>query len=222
MVKKEEEQKEDVETQSVSKQILEEEYKAECLEKSFEEKELDDEFIESEKESMDDIEEVQQEARKKIINARNTLKKSIQQMKVRQNNRLQGLQSKLKKIRTKMTREIMLANKNGDQAVCKKGKDHPGDVRETYCNNNFVDDWTRNADCKGEDFCYICCENEFGAMFVTQRDNCYKMCDFKPKTAQPEIKKLLTPLNIRQDIKQDAPTNDGVGGWVWVPKNKVQ
>lgn len=230
MVKKEEIAKEEVETQEIQAQIEKEEYKNDCLEESFQEKELDDEFQETEKQSMDDIEEVHQQAKKKIINSRNKLKRSIQQMKLRQQNKRQGLQTKLKQIRTKMSKQIMLANKNGNQELCRKGKDpKEGETfRGTYCNDNFVDDWTRNADCKGEDFCYICCENEFGAMFVTQRDACYKMCDFKPKEIkkkdEPDLNSMLTGRNLRWDMKQPAqstnqPIDDGTGKWVWAPKD---
>jgi len=28
-----------------------------------------------------------------------------------------------------------------------------------------------------EDFCYICCENEFGKMHQDKREKCYTMCD---------------------------------------------
>jgi hypothetical protein len=219
MVKQEEQTKEEIVTKTLQAQLKQEEYKAECLEKSFEERELDDEFVESEKESMDDIEEVHEQARKKIENSRNKLKKDIQRIKLQSKSKNQNLSAKLKQIRTKMSKEIMLANKNGNLETCRKGRLNV-DFRESYCNENFIDDWSRNSDCKGDEFCYVCCETEFGAMYVTQRDNCYKMCDFKPKKKIEPLK--VSSRSIRADIETDftklEPTDDGSGKWVWAPK----
>ncbi len=225
MVKKEEQQKEEQESVRLQSQIAKEEYKAECLEKAFQERELDDDFVESQKDSMDDLDEIHQQARKKIVDARNKLRHTIQQMKLKSKNKNQSLQNKLKMIRTKMSKQIMLANKNGNIETCRKGR-KDADFRESYCNENFVDDWTRNADCKGDDFCYICCESEFGAMYVTSRDNCYKMCDYKPKKKKGPIeapKMQHLKLNLKQPKANEEPTkvDDGVGRWVWAPKQST-
>ncbi len=223
MVKREEEVKQETEVEKLQTQIKQEEYKQDCLEQSFQERELDDEFVESEKESSDDVDEVEQHARKKIFNSRNKLRRTIQQMKMKTESKTQSLTGKLKQIRMKMSKEIMLANKNGSIDNCRKGK-KDADFRETYCNNNFVEDWTRNADCKSDDFCYVCCETEFGAMFVTNRDNCYKMCDFKPKKKEEKpIQKTIVPAALRKELEKSNPTpttDDGVGRWVWAPKEK--
>ena len=49
---------------------------------------------------------------------------------------------------------------------------------QKYCDNNFMDNYAKNQDCKNpDDFCYVCCENEYGNMFINQRDKCYDMCD---------------------------------------------
>jgi len=220
MVKKEEEVKEEQEEQTIQKQIEQEEYKSECLEKSFQERELDDKFEEIQRESMEDIDEVNLQAKKKIQNSRNKLKRTIQQMKLKSQSKTQNLASKLKQIRNKMSKEIMLANKNGNIETCRKGK-HSADLKESYCNENFVEDWTRNSDCKGDDFCYICCETEFGAMYVTQRDNCYKMCDKvinkpidAPVVTVSEVKKSLNTLVV-------PAVSDDSGKWVWAPKEKT-
>jgi hypothetical protein len=225
LVKKEEEVKEAILTRKLEKKIAEEKRKSECLEKAFQERELDDEFIETEKESMAEIDEVHENARKKIKNSRNKLRRSIQQMKMKTKTKNQNLSNQLKHIRDKMSKEIMLANKNGSEDHCRKGK-FDVDYREKYCNENFVDDWTRNSDCKAEDFCYICCENEFGAMYVTQRDNCYKMCDYKPRKKKSVDPAKPTPAAIRQEIAAPAastePNEPGVGKWVWAPIEKTK
>jgi len=227
MVKKEEAKKEEVETKVLQDEIAKEEYKAECLEKSFQERELDDEYVEAKNEAMEDEDEVRQLARKKIINSRNSLKRTIAKMKSKDKVKTTELSHKLKQIRSKMSKEILLANKNGNLETCRKAK-ASSDLKEQYCNENFVEDWTRNADCKGEDFCYMCCENEFGALFVTQRDNCYKMCDGKEVKKPEPVVAEPTPAKVREEIQNDTPTpeepvvDDKVGKWVWAPKEKNQ
>ena len=140
-------------------------------------------------------------------------------MKTKSRVKNQDLATKLKQIRSKMSKEIMLANKNGNLETCRKAKTN-ADLKEQYCNENFVDDWSRNADCKSDDFCYICCENEYGAMFVTQRDNCYKMCDGKEK--KPEPVPEPSPAKVRELLENppEEPINDNLGKWVWAPKEK--
>ena len=220
MVKKEEQLKEQLETQKIEETIKKEEYKAQCLEKAFEERELDDEFQEVEHESMDEINEVHTQARKKISESRLKLKRSIQKMKMKSKTQNQSLSQHLKQIRSKMTKEIMLANKNGNVGNCRRGRKDM-DFRESYCNKNFTEDWTRNSDCKGEEFCYTCCENEFGAMYVRPRDNCYKMCDYKPKQVKVQPPKGSTAKGIRVEPAKEnesAAKTGGEGKWVWAPR----
>lgn len=175
---------------------------------------------------MRDISEIHSEARKKIEESRLKLKKSIQQIKLKAKTKRQGLSQKLKQIRSKMSKEIMLANKNGSIDTCRRGRKDM-DYRENYCNKSFVDDWTRNSDCKSDDYCYICCENEFGAMYVTQRDNCYKMCDYKPKKKKVTAPHNSTPKSMRANISSEKPKDKahkptGTGRWVWAPKEKTK
>jgi len=76
-----------------------------------------------------------------------------------------------------MAGELMQANKLGDWRTCKKARtDKKGMLG--YCNVNFTDDFSKNAECKDpENFCYVCCENEYGNMYLQRRDKCYTMCD---------------------------------------------
>lgn len=223
MVKDEEKEREDIQTRQLELKIKAENYKHECLEKSFEERELDDEFEANKHDSMDDIDETRDHAKKKITNARNKLKLTIQKMRRKTKTKQQKLSQKLQFIRAKMSKEIMLANKNGNMANCRRGK-HDADYREKYCDENYSEDWATNSDCKGEDFCNICCENEFGAMFVTNRDNCYKMCDFKPKRSPNKPKANLTAGSLNPDKITPAKSEEvqTEGKWVWAPRHKAK
>ena len=57
------------------------------------------------------------------------------------------LETKLMRLRAKMAKDLMIANKNGDIGLCKKGNKNIED-RENYCNSNYIDDFVRNRDCK--------------------------------------------------------------------------
>jgi len=218
MVQNEEKEKEELEEKKIQKKLELEKKKQACLEKTFEEKELDDEFIESEKGSLNDTNEIKLQTAKKIEEGRFKLRRKIQLMKNKAKARQQQLNQELTLLRSKMSKEIILANRNGNWRNCQKGK-HDNDYRETYCNNAFPEDWYKNSDCKADsDFCYACCENEFGLNFVTQRDNCYDMCDQKPKPK--EIVKFPV-VNGKAIIKFKDETLPDDGHWQWAPRDET-
>ena len=228
MVKKEEQQKEQVEEQKIQAQIQEEEKKAECLEKAFEEKELDDEFVESNKEFTTDLNDAKQQAAKKINQGRLQLKKSLAKMQLKAKKKKEDLATKLTQIRSQISKQIMIANKKGDMNSCESIKKETTETnhskRDDYCNNNFTDDWARNTDCKTDEFCYICCENEFGAMYVVERDNCYNMCDdVKPPAPVPVPTYTPTPTDVRNAVLlQPSDADPNAGKWVWAPRIKPE
>ena len=71
----------------------------------------------------------------------------------------------------------MKANKSGDKAKCLKGITDES-TRENYCNTQHSDDYLENSYCKEADnYCYSCCDSEFGLLMAGQRDDCYDECD---------------------------------------------
>ncbi len=87
-------------------------------------------------------------------------------------------QQELQSLRDKMAMDQMKANKIGDISTCTKGKLEI-EYRVLYCDKNFPDDFINNRDCKSDEFCYMCCEQEFGNFHLDRRELCYNMCDFK-------------------------------------------
>ncbi len=80
-----------------------------------------------------------------------------------------------------MADEIMDANKNGNQEVCRKARNDLKKIGE-FCDENEPTDYARNLSCKEpENFCYRCCELEFGNMYINKRYDCQKMCDREEK-----------------------------------------
>jgi len=76
-----------------------------------------------------------------------------------------------------MASDLMKANKQGSWKKCKNARKSK-EKTEEYCNNNFSTNFIKNQECRNpENFCYICCENEYGNMYLKKRDKCYNMCD---------------------------------------------
>jgi hypothetical protein len=76
-----------------------------------------------------------------------------------------------------MAKSLMNANRFGDWKLCRDARGHKAKIVK-YCDANFIDNFVKNQQCKDpEDFCYVCCENEYGNMYIKQRDKCYDMCD---------------------------------------------
>jgi len=201
LIKGEEKAREDMELANLMKKIQLEKDKAACLHNSIKERDLDAEIINERRSDANEEEEIKEEVTKQVQMKRANMKKLIDMMRAKANLRKSALEAELNALRNKMAQEMLAAHKNGDLRLCRKGNSDL-DYREEYCNIHFVDDYTRNGDCKSEDnFCYMCCETEFGNMFIDKREGCYNMCDLNKK------KKGKKPNNV------DGP-------WLWTPKNK--
>jgi len=148
---------------------------------------MDSQILQEKKEAENEIGELKSELKMEIEMKRDQMKRKITEMRKKSRRRKALMQSKMNKIRTQMAHDIMMANKEGDIKFCKKGKKDLKE-RETYCNTNFIDNFVLNYDCKNdENFCYMCCENEFGSNFQLERNGCYDMCD--GKAPKKKIKK---------------------------------
>ena len=63
--------------------------------------------------------------------------------------------------------------KKGDKKNCEPAK--PTTFKDEYCNKNFNTDPDENEDCKDKDqYCLICCDNEFGSFTNDDRIACMK------------------------------------------------
>jgi len=94
-------------------------------------------------------------------------------------------------LKLKIAKDMMAAHNKGDQNLCKPS--NPRADVDKYCNRVFSEDPGLNSDCKDMDqFCYMCCENEFGAVHASERRECFSMCE------------------------NSKPAG---GSWVWVPES---
>jgi len=207
MIKKEEKAKEDIEVMDIEDRIKKEEKKANCIHKDIEEKDLDDDW-DDKIEAEEEMDRLKKKINIKIESGRNRVKQLLAKMRKKARLRKQELLQKLQAVRAKMASDILLENKEGKIPPCIKGKTD-ADFRESYCNLNFVEDYVTNSGCKdSEDFCYTCCEHEFGNMFRMKRAVCYKACDGADKK--------------NGKINKNGKPTGKQGEWVWAPEHQTK
>lgn len=122
------------------------------------------------------IQEIQKETEKDLLERRNTLKKKLQKIRLLADRRSRIIDNKIVIIRNKMTRDLMEVTKTGNQAVCKDAWGNKEQMSQ-YCDENIIDDVVKNIDCKLKDnFCFSCCDNEFGKANTVGKEGCYNFC----------------------------------------------
>lgn len=177
MLKDEEKEKEQDDLKLLADRLNKENDKLKCIKEGIQEKEIDNEFIAQQHQVNSDLVGIKQEFNAKILKKRKALKDLLEKMKRRSRLEKSKLESEIKTLRNKISEDVMTAQRNGSTNTCHEGKINT-DKRVKYCDEKFVDDYINNGDCKKkEEFCYLCCETEFGNNFIDKRETCYQMCD---------------------------------------------
>jgi len=188
LIQNEEKEREKIELNNLMKKIQEEKDKAACLKDSIKERDLDAQLINDRRVAENEVKEIQTEVTKQVQLKRERMKKILDMMRAKARLRKSAMEAELNSLRNKMAEEMLKAGKNGDMKKCKIGKIDK-DYRESYCDSVYIDDFVTNTDCKTEEnYCYMCCEAEFGNMFINRREACYNMCDLKESKAAEEKK----------------------------------
>lgn len=190
LIKHEEKMKEKKKINDLVRLKQKEEKKKDCLEKALKDREAQNKMGRSSQEAELEIAKIKHEAKKDVEKERLNLRKKIDQIKKKGERRRRLLEQQITYIRSSMAKQLLDANKNGSMDACLKANKDPSKVRE-YCDANYVDNFQKNSECKEVDhFCPTCCENEFGGLYLNNRDDCYKKCDEQ----------------VKEDLK---------GDWVW-------
>merc|ERR1712167_321189 len=109
------------------------------------------------------------------------IKKAIKRKSVAQQRKAHALevaakineikQNTLAQIKMDMTKDMLKAENEGDATKCKISSSIS--YKTEYCNDKFGEDWLANKNCRDEaQFCWVCCEQEFGQMHIDARDAC--------------------------------------------------
>jgi hypothetical protein len=154
-----------------------EEQKKKLLEQALRDRELENQRIRDSKEAELEIQRIKAETKKEVENKRLALRKKIDEIKKKAARRKRLIEQDINVVRSQIYQELVDANKNGDSTKCSNAYGHPKKIN-MYCDANIIDDFNKNLQCKKPiNFCYVCCEIEFGNMNIGKRDKCYDLCD---------------------------------------------
>ena len=142
------------------------------------------------------VDEIQEAALLQVKAARAKTAEKIAAMKRAAERKRREGQRQIQEIRTSMASELLKENFIGNETLCLPTRSTAD--RKEYCKKNFANEPDKAKDCMTSalDFCYVCCENEFGRMHTKLREKCYGICD-KNKS------------------------NQGDGFWTWVPRTNA-
>lgn len=176
LLQKEEESKEESESETLEKLVESEKKKEQCLIKAIREKQIENQFNTAKAQADRAIQQIAKATQQQILRQRQIMAKKVVEMRQKQKRKKAALKNEIMTIRTQIAERLQKINKLGSSDVCTI-KDNPV-AKTKYCNDNFSDNYIKHMDCeKNESFCYVCCENEFGDLHAQLRDECYAKCD---------------------------------------------
>jgi len=208
MIKNEEVERERKEEQLMNQRIEGEKDKQKCLVKAIKEKQLENQYNIRQKDTEKAVSNIKKAAAQAVVKRRADLKKLIANMKKKQLRKTNSLAVKLQTVRNSMASDMGKAYKKGSALVCKEigngtedgngGSLEKVEKRKHYCIASFSENYAMYQTClDSDDFCHVCCDNEFGEFFMNDRESCYTAsCD---ADAPPKV----------EDAK------DTSGRWIW-------
>ena len=123
------------------------------------------------------IKEIQTQAIIQVQQARAKTEEKLEQMRrVAERKKREG-KREITNIRSKIATTLLNEGRVGNITLCYPKQTQ--DERWGYCEKNMKDDAQKLDDCKNNeaDFCYTCCDGEFGKIYENLRDKCYLKCD---------------------------------------------
>jgi hypothetical protein len=154
-----------------------EEKKKECLEQALKSKQDAQKKKRDNQILLKSVDAVKEETQKEVEEQRDLLKKRIAAIRNKSNRRNRQIKREINIIRSQMAQGLMEADKIGDKEKCVKSLGNE-EMIKSYCDDHMNLTPQENSDCKDKErFCYVCCETEFGAIHVSEREICYNSCD---------------------------------------------
>lgn len=198
LIKKDEERKEENKEQVIYQELDAEKKKNKAINQQIKEKELAADFQMQDYRAQKDVKEAQVEIVEQIEVNRDKLKKQIEEIRKQARKRRETLQTKIRKLRSKITNKLVKANRTGNKDKCLAGLKDEG-KRTTYCQVAYNEDFLDFEYCKEQDnFCYSCCDYEFGLLKPSQRDDCYESCDSEREKMDKAAEEAKKPKKKNQ------------------------
>jgi hypothetical protein len=117
------------------------------------------------------LDEAKEKTRSTILKQRQDLKDKIENMRKNSKRQSNELKRQILNIRTKITKQIKKGYKKGNDDKCRQGLDN-AERKKAYCDANYSTEYTQHQLCLTDEFCKMCCDNEFGNVFVSEKDSC--------------------------------------------------
>lgn len=149
------------------------------------------------------IEEIKKQAQNQIIKKRSDLKRRLFKIKLDQKRQKDFYSNIILETKKNISIKLIKASKEGNLGLCNPLNKSSNDIIN-YCKDNFNDSLAKQSDCvKNDNFCYYCCDNEFGEMHLEERALCNSKCEdyiniFNNNIINTSYEKLI---NKTQDIK---------------------
>jgi hypothetical protein len=151
--------------------------KKECLEKALKERDTQNKVYVDNKHKENELSAIKENAKKEVETQRNKLREKLNSIRNKFKRRKRLIEQDINVIRAEMAKNLINAHKKGNMMLCKNAFGNKQKINE-YCNSELIDNYVKNIECRTDtNFCYVCCENEFGNLEMEKRDICYKMCD---------------------------------------------
>ena len=188
---KEQEEKFKEEKQELENEITNEKKKAECLQKSIKQKEMEDQYNINKTKKEKALVEIKEQLKTQILHKRAQMKKKMEQNKLIQEREMERMKSQIQTLKRTTVENFSLLNKHGDAKKCFNPSTSSGNdtMIRSYCLASFSESPSSYSKCIDKDaFCFVCCENEFGEANLIEREQCFdKVC-----AKEAEVKEELT------------------------------
>lgn len=176
MAMKEEEEKEKNAQDNLAYTLDKEREKRECLLKRIKQKEIENQYNLAKQFDQKTANEDMEDQQRLIKIKRNEIKSKLELLRARAKRREDLLKQRIKTVRYSMNNDISKAYRRST-GVC-----NFEDTKEKkYCNARFSTNPVEYGNCleKSKDkdsYCIFCCEQEVGAMYIDQREECSNKC----------------------------------------------
>ena len=175
LLEKEEEEKEAKQEEDLLKEIEKEKEKRHCLLKRIKEKEIENQYNLMKLVNVKGKDEDKEEAKKMISIRRAELIKKLADKKSLADRRKRRLTNELKTVRYQMKDDINAAFKSSGHECKFVANDF------SYCKARFFKDAEKFMKCKQasndkDEYCNLCCSEEYGGMYQDKRQECYNKC----------------------------------------------
>jgi hypothetical protein len=122
------------------------------------------------------IKQISEQVKREVMKIREDLRARILAKQKDEKRKRQLVMNKITSLKKDISKDLLKASKNGNAEEC--NPDRPTNQILEYCKVNFEYDYSKMNECvENDNFCYMCCESEFGDLHLEARSNCHTKCD---------------------------------------------